>query len=124
MDNQPDFSSAARKALFQSDRRPEKETESESVYENIPGAGRSAAEGAERHVRYKVTMNLDGDVVAYFKNEASRIGRPYQALINLVLREYIEGTRPEKTAKDVAAILLSDESFLDALSEQLKTRKG
>jgi uncharacterized protein (DUF4415 family) len=114
MENEPDFSNAARKALFRSQRQ------SEGVYENIPGAGRSAAEAPERHVRAKVTMNLDGDIVAYFKNEASRVGRPYQALINQVLREYIEGSRPEKLAREVAELLGNDESFLNLLHTKLK----
>lgn len=117
MENEPDFSNAARRALFRSAKQ------SEGVYENIPGAGRSAAEGPERHVRAKVTMNLDGDIVQFFKNEAARVGRPYQALINQVLREYIEGSRPEKLAREVADILLSDEPFLEALTAQLGAPK-
>ena len=114
MENQPDFSNAARKALFRSSKQQQ-----ETVYEKIPGAGRSAAEEPERHVRAKVTMNLDGDIVSYFKSEASKVGRPYQALINQVLREYMEGSRPEKLAREVGALLLSDEAFLEVLRAKL-----
>lgn len=113
MENQPDFSNAARRALFRSAKQ------TEGVYEKIPGAGKSAAEEPERHVRAKVTMNLDGDIVAYFKSEAGRVGRPYQALINQVLREYIEGSRPERLAREVADLLLEDETFVSSLRDQI-----
>ena len=50
--------------------------------EKIPGAGTSAARTPERHLKIKVTMNLDGDIVQHFKEQARSCGQPYQSLIN------------------------------------------
>ena len=36
-------------------------------------------------VRRRVTINLDGDTVNYFKAESGRTGVPYQTLINVYL---------------------------------------
>lgn len=38
-------------------------------------------------VRRRVTLNLDGANVDYFKGEADRTGVPYQILINMCLTE-------------------------------------
>lgn len=118
MNEQLNFKRATRRILF----KDKKEAPFEDV---IPGAGTSAAASPERHLRVKVTMNLDGDIVGYFKKLASEDGRPYQSLINQVLREYIEGSRPEKLARDVGQLLLKDNSFLKALNGSLdKDDKG
>ncbi len=100
-----DFSRATRRLLFRSEKRDEK----------IPGEGTSAAAVPERHVRVKVTMNVDGDIVSHFKNWAKQDGRRYQTLMNQVLREYIEGSRPEKMAKEVGDLLLADPDFVARL---------
>ena len=43
-------------------------------------------------LRKPVTMNLDVETIAYFKDEAKRTGIPYQNIINLYLRQCaIEG---------------------------------
>lgn len=107
-----DFSAATRKLLF---RTP---AESE-VSQKIPGAGKSAAETPRRHVRVKVTMNVDGDILAYFKDRASEDGLPYQTLMNQVLREYVQGTRPEQLAAGVSEVLLEDPAFLEALAKKV-----
>ena len=36
-------------------------------------------------VRRRVTINIDGPTVEYFKDEARRTGVPYQTIINLYL---------------------------------------
>ena len=36
-------------------------------------------------VRCRVTINIDGDTIDYFKAEAERTGIPYQRIINLFL---------------------------------------
>lgn len=108
MPDDADFAKRARRVLFGKS-NPE-----------IPGAGKSAAERAKRHIRTKVTMNLDGDVVEYFKELAQSEGRSYQLLINQVLREYIEGTNPEKLARTVGELLLESPSFIETLAERLK----
>ena len=40
-----------------------------------------------RMLKQPVTMRLDKDTVAYFKEMAARLGLPYQQLINLYLRD-------------------------------------
>lgn len=103
-----DFHKVTRGLLFQ-----------KAAEKQIPGLGSSAVKMPTRHLRYKVTMNLDGDIVDYFKKKAERAGRPYQLLINDVLREHIEGSRPEQMAKAVGEIILGDDSFLERLREKL-----
>lgn len=36
-------------------------------------------------VRRRVTINIDGETIDYFKAEAARTGVPYQTIINLYL---------------------------------------
>lgn len=86
----------------------------------IPGEGRSAAEIPGRHFRQKVTINLDADIVSFFKDRAAEEKTPYQFLINQVLREFVHGTRPERLARSVGDLLLSDESFRQKLKEVLR----
>ncbi len=107
------FRSATRRLLFKD---PEK-------VQDIPGAGRSAAEESDKHVRVKVTINLDGDVISHFKARSKKEGIPYQTLINQTLREHMAGSRPEQLASRAAEILLEDQEFLDALAIRLKETK-
>ena len=109
MVEQVNFHRATRRALFGARAEPQ-----------VPGAGRSAAEAPERHLRTKVTMNIDRDLLAYFKEEAKARGRSYQLLINQALREYIEGDRPERLAVKVGSILLEDESFIQQVVAKVK----
>ena len=39
--------------------------------------------------RRRVTINLDGETVDYFKEEARRTGVPYQNIINLLLGQCV-----------------------------------
>lgn len=109
MENEIDFRRATRRVLFLD----------KKLQEEIPGAGKSAAEDADRHLRIKVTINMDADVVRYFKKRARSEGRAYQSLINQVLREYVDGSRPEQLAKIVKEVLLTDEGFFQALKTKL-----
>jgi uncharacterized protein (DUF4415 family) len=111
MDDDLELKNATRRILFP-----------DSADSKIPGDGRSAAEYADRHTRVKITINLDGDVVRQFKERAAKEGRAYQSLINQVLREHLEGSTPQKMAKDVAEILGSDRRFLDNLVLELRDR--
>ncbi len=43
--------------------------------------------------RRRVTMNLDGENIDYFKAEAARTGVPYQVIINMYLTECREKGR-------------------------------
>jgi predicted DNA binding CopG/RHH family protein len=40
-----------------------------------------------KYLKQSVTMRLDRDTVAYFRSMAEEQGLPYQALINLYLRD-------------------------------------
>lgn len=44
-------------------------------------------------VKKQVTINLDGDVIAYFKNQSENLGIPYQTLINLYLSDCVTSKR-------------------------------
>ncbi len=111
-DNDLAFDSITRRVLF----GKEKDT--------IPGKGRSATESPRRHVRCKVTMNLDGDLIDYFKQQAAEQGRSYQLLINEALRQYLEGTNSERLAKIVGQILIEDSSFALRVAEQVAMLKS
>lgn len=41
-----------------------------------------------RRLKQPVTVRLDPQVIAYFKQLAKKMGFPYQSLINMVLKEY------------------------------------
>lgn len=38
--------------------------------------------------RHRVTMNINGESIDYFKTESSRTGVPYQVIINMYLTDY------------------------------------
>jgi len=38
-------------------------------------------------LKQPITIRLDKDTIAYFKNLAAELGMPYQSLVNLYLRE-------------------------------------
>ncbi|MCB0359176.1 MAG: BrnA antitoxin family protein [Bdellovibrionales bacterium] len=107
MQIQPDFSRAARRALFGGE--PE-----------IPGAGTSAAKGSRRHTRVKITINLDSDVVEYFRDQAAEAGLGYQQLINQVLRQHIRGSQSEQIAREVGEQLLNDPSFIESIVQRIE----
>lgn len=46
-----------------------------------------------KKLRKPVTMNLDVDVIEYFKEESARTGVPYQTIINLFLAQCVEEGR-------------------------------
>lgn len=104
------FARAARKVLF---RKP---TVLDETVERP-----SAAAGAERHLRVKVTINLDGDVVSYFKNLSRTTGRPYQVLMNEALRSCLDGERSDQITDALKLALLSDETFLEEIRRKIKT---
>lgn len=87
---------------------------------SIPGAGTSAARIPRKHTKVKVTLNLDGDIVDALKVKAQALGLGYQVLMNQLLRESIEGSTPERLAKEVGNLLATDPSFLFQVSRALK----
>ena len=43
--------------------------------------------------KQQITINLDSDVIAYFKMQSGRLGIPYQTLINLYLSDCVSKKR-------------------------------
>jgi len=108
-----DFHQLTKRVLFRG------ETE-RGLVGSIPGAGTSAARIPRKHTKVKVTLNLDGDIVDALKVKAQELGLGYQVLMNQLLRESIEGSTPERLAKEVGSLLAADPSFLFQLSRSLK----
>ena len=50
----------------------------------------STANPYVRKPHSQVTINLDDDVIAYFKGQGAKTGIPYQRLINLYLSQCVE----------------------------------
>jgi uncharacterized protein (DUF4415 family) len=46
--------------------------------------------------RGRVNLHLDQDIIDHFKHVGATEERPYQPLINKVLRDYIESLPPEQ----------------------------
>ena len=110
------FRNASRRLLFRG--------EPDSPIAAVPGAGKSAAQIPTRHVRQKITINLDSDIIEFFKARADEEGTPYQFLINQILRDYVRGTRTEQLSKDVSEALLMDKKFLQRLAARLGAIEG
>ena len=87
-------------------------------------ARKSAAENPQRHLRVKVTMNFDGDIIQHFKTRAADEGRSYQVLMNDALRDAIRGSRDEQVARRVQQLLLEDKNFLSRLTQTLQFQTG
>ena len=49
-----------------------------------------------KRLKKQITIRLDEDTIAYFKNMAEEKGIPYQGLINLYLRECAQSHRDLK----------------------------
>lgn len=43
-----------------------------------------------KHLKKQVTINLDVRIIDYFKEQAEKVGIPYQSLINLFLLQCCE----------------------------------
>jgi len=51
-----------------------------------------------RSLKRQITIRIDKDTIAYFQDQATRVGLPYQSLINLYLRDCVESRRKLKFA--------------------------
>ena len=51
-----------------------------------------------RPVKQQITLRLDADVVAWFREHAGKNGRGYQTSMNRALREHVVRTEREKAA--------------------------
>ncbi len=56
----------------------------------------SAKNPYAKRMKKQVTIRLDEDTIAYFKNMAEEKGLPYQSLINLYLRDCAASNRQLK----------------------------
>ena len=104
------FAQAARKLLYRKEPSADRSHSQES----------SAAGAVGRHVRVKVTMNLDGDLLHFFKERAKSEGRPYQLLVNDALRDAMDVSRKSRVAREVGELLATDPEFLRTLKNQIK----
>jgi hypothetical protein len=67
----------------------------------------------------RITINLDADILEYFKDRASETNAaPYQTQINNELRRVMKSKR--KSLTSMAKELLDDDSFVEALRDKLK----
>jgi len=56
-----------------------------------------------KQLKESVTMRLDPQVIAYFKEISEKSGIPYQSLINYVLKDYaMRGLEPSANWESVA----------------------
>ncbi|MBQ1477676.1 MAG: BrnA antitoxin family protein [Erysipelotrichaceae bacterium] len=46
-----------------------------------------------KKLKKQITMNVDEEVIVYFKKQASKTGIPYQTLINLYLADCVKNRR-------------------------------
>jgi len=71
--------------------------------------------------KVRITINLDADVLEYFKERAAELhSAPYQTQINAELRQIMEIGKSQKRKFSAADELLQDENFIEALKERLK----
>jgi len=46
-----------------------------------------------KKLKKKISMNIDEDVIEYFKNESVNTGIPYQTLMNIILKQCAENKK-------------------------------
>lgn len=49
-----------------------------------------------KELKKQITINLDQNTIAYFKEQSEALGIPYQTLINLYLRDCVQNKRKFK----------------------------
>ncbi len=71
--------------------------------------------------KVKITINLDADILEYFKQRAaSPHSAPYQTQINNELRRLMESDDSNDDLSQTARELLKDDNFIVALKDRLK----
>lgn len=65
----------------------------------------------------KISINLDTDILDYFRSNAQKTSIPYQVQINQVLRQAVK-TKEESLPENLEK-LLDDEKFLKKLKKRL-----
>src|SRR4051812_35837413 len=72
-------------------RRPQMKGENMKKEFNFKGAKRGARITADT-AKISVTARLDSDVVSWLRQEATRLGLPYQTLMNSLLKQSMNGS--------------------------------
>ncbi|NLF59006.1 MAG: BrnA antitoxin family protein [Candidatus Hydrogenedens sp.] len=57
------------------------------------GAMKSRKNPYARRLKKQITLRLDPEVIAYFKDQSESVGIPYQTLINLYLQDCTRNRR-------------------------------
>lgn len=57
------------------------------------GAMKSRKNPYARRLKKQITLRLDPEVIAYFKEQSASVGIPYQTLINLYLQDCTRNRR-------------------------------
>ena len=71
--------------------------------------------------KVKITINLDADILEYFKQRAAPPhSAPYQTQINNELRRVMEADESDDNLSQTARDLLKDDNFIVALKDRLK----
>ncbi|MBS1794923.1 MAG: BrnA antitoxin family protein [Acidobacteria bacterium] len=71
--------------------------------------------------KVKITINLDADILEYFKQRAAPPhAAPYQTQINNELRRLMESDQADRELSQTARELLRDDKFVAALKDRLK----
>ena len=71
--------------------------------------------------KVRITINLDADVLEYFKQRAVQShSAPYQTQINTELRRIMETDNSQNDLSKTAQELLQNEDFIVALKDKLK----
>ena len=71
--------------------------------------------------KVRITINLDADVLEYFKQRAeSPHSAPYQTQINAELRKIMENENSSESLDTTAQNLLQNQKFISALKDKLK----
>lgn len=80
--------------------------------DELPSAVRKHRQVLKRREKQRISINLDSDIIEYFKKASG--GSGYQTMINDALRELISSGN-----KDIAISLLENPAFIDGLKEKL-----
>ena len=57
-----------------------------------------------KKLKKQISINIDGGVIDYFKQQANETGIPYQTLINLYLADCVEKKKKLKSSEDLTAL--------------------
>ncbi|MDX2029889.1 MAG: BrnA antitoxin family protein [Blastocatellia bacterium] len=85
------------------------------------------AKQAALPIKVRISINLDLDVLEYFKQRAEAPNAaPYQTQINRMLREIMEKERRRKGGKisTQAEELLSDQGFIEAVARKIEANSN